>query len=524
MYQTCDIMKAIYINFSPNERNIKYKVGKCFVLKMSSISVKIATFLFISLISINTSLSGQDMIGLTFSEYSGITGTAVNPALMTGSKVFLDVNILGGHAGASNDMAYFLGENNTIKKFVSSDTIQLNDGPFLYNRNYNYYNNTKNKYLALNARLLGPSGMLQFNHHAIGLTTGVRSMHGGNHIPYEMPIVFYEGLEFPDYHGVEFDDYNYSFVSMTWSEIGISYAYDIVNYYDDKLTVGITAKALFGHEGGYVAIDHANFIVHDANTVEFIDLDAEIGYSIPYDEQSNKFDVDPIIRGYGAGIDIGFVYTKKESIYDRNGTRGICSKPYQEYKYKFGFSILDIGSITFNKGAIKHTYEDANLYWHDYDTTHFLGFNNTLRTYSEAFYNDPDKSYSGNSIKIGLPTVISFQLDYHVREKVYISALYMQPIRFNLHTLWRPSQIAITPRYESKYFGASLPISLLNYKEPRIGLALRFYSLTMGTERFGSWLGISDFTGMDIYFSLKFNIEKGNCFSFDRGACFNQDW
>ena len=470
------------------------------------------------------SLSGQEMIGLNFSEYSGITGAMVNPALMTGSKVFLDVSIIGGNLSASNDMAYFLGGNNTISKLIKNDTFQLNDGNFKFNRNYNYYNNRSNKFLTTNARFLGPSAMLQFNHHAIGLSTSVRSMHGGNNIPYEMPIVFYEGIEFPDYHGLEFDDYNYSFVSMTWSEIGLSYAFDMVNYYDDKLTVGISAKALFGHEGGYGAIDHANFIIHDKNTVEFIDLDAEIAYSIPFDEEAVKLDFDPIIRGYGAGVDIGFVYTKKESIYDYNGTRGICSKPYQDYKYKIGISILDIGSVTFNKGAVRHTFEDASLYWADYDTTHFLGLNETLRTYSKAFYNDPDKTNSGNEFKIGLPTVLSFQLDYHVREKVYISALWMHPLRLNLHTLWRPSQIAFTPRYENKYIGVSLPISLINYKQARIGLALRVYSLTVGTERLGSYIGVSDFTGMDIYFSLKFNIEKGNCFSFDRGACYNQDW
>lgn len=486
--------------------------------------IKPATLILAILISMNISVSGQEMLGVNFSEYSGINGAMINPALMTGSKVFLDVNIIGGNVSASNDMAYFLGENNTISKLIKSDTFQLNDGDFRYDRSYNYYNNTKKKYLAANARLLGPSAMLQFNHHAIGLTTGVRSIHGGNNIPYEMPIIFYEGLEFPDYHNIEFDDYNYSFVSMTWSEIGVSYAFDIVNYYDDKLTVGVTAKALFGHEGGYIAIDHANYVVPNSSTVDFIDLDAEIGYSVPFNEETNEIDLNTIIRGYGVGFDIGFVYTKKESIYDHGGTQGICSKPYQDYKYKIGFSILDIGSVTFNKGAVKHTFEDASLNWQDYDTTHFLGFNETLRTYSKAFYNDPDKTYSGNEIKIGLPTVFSFQLDYHVREKVYVSALWMQPIRFNLHTLWRAAQIAVTPRYENKYIGISLPISLYNYKEPRIGLALRISSLTIGTEKLGSWLGVSDFTGMDIYFSLKFNMEKGNCFKFDRGACYNQDW
>lgn len=469
-------------------------------------------------------LKSQETNALTLSDYSGISGAMINPALMTGSKVFLDVNIIGANAHASNNMAYFLPENKTLGKIIRFDTLNLNDGGFKYGRNYNYIDNENSKYLASNVKAMGPSGMVQINHHAIGLSTNFRSVNGGNNIPYEIPIILYEGLEFEKYQGQEFDEYNYSFVSMTWSEIGLSYAYDLVNYYDDKFTVGITAKALFGHEGGYVAMSHANFIIHDKKSIDFKDVDAEIAYSIPYDEASNTLDINPLIRGYGAGFDLGIVYTKKTSVYDHPGDRGICSKPYQDYKYKIGFSVLDIGSISFNKKVESHKFEDASLYWDDYDTTHFLGVSKMLKTYSEAFYNDPEHTYQGDKMKIGLPTTISLQVDYQVRKDVYIAAMWMQPVRFNLHTLWRPAQIAVIPRYETRYIGVYMPFTLYNYSEPRLGLAIRVSSLTIGTDWLGSWTGISNFQGTDIYFSLKFNIEKGNCFSFNKGACFNSDW
>lgn len=458
-------------------------------------------------------LIGQEMNGLTFSGYGGITSAIQNPALLTGSKVFMDINLVGANATASNDIAYFLPENRTISKFLTMDSLQLNDGNFKYNRSYNYFDNTDQKYLSSNFRVMGPSLMLQYEHHAFGLSTSIRSMHSGNNIPYEMPMIMYEGLHYEAFHGKEYDDYNYGFVSMTWSEIALSYAYDMINYYDNKFTVGITVKGILGHEAGYVAIDHANFIVQNKDDVEFIDLDAEIGFSLPYDSKTGAIDIEPLVRGYGAGVDVGFVFTKKESIFDHQGYRKLCTKPYQDYKFKFGLSILDIGSVVFSQKTELHEFEDASSNWVKYDTTRFSGFGETLRKYSDALYGDPDASYAGDRITIGLPTAVSMQFDYKMKEKYYLSAMWIQPLRFNLHSLWRPAQVAVIPRYETRYVGVSLPLSLYNYSEPRIGLAVRFYSLTIGTDRLGALVGMSKFTGADIYFSLKFNIEQGVCWN-----------
>lgn len=466
--------------------------------------------------------NGQEMNGLTFSEYSGISAGMLNPALLTGSKLYMDINIIGASVMTSNDIAYFLPENNTISRAIKMDTMMFSDGDFKFNRPYNYYDNKDYKYLNASAKVMGPSFMVQYEHHAFGLTTAVRSMHSGNRIPYEMPIIMYEGLEHPEYNEVVYDDSDYSFVSMTWSEIGLSYAFDFINYYDNKLTIGVSARALFGHEAGYVAIEHAQFEIHRnevpggiaPSDVNFIDLDAEIGYSIPYDEETGSVITEPLVRGYGAGFDIGLVFTKKESIYDHTGYRALCTNPYQDYKFKLGISILDIGSVTFKEDAHLHKFEDASLYWAEFDTTHFLGFEQVLKTYSEAFYGDSEKTNAGDKIKIGLPTTISLQFDYKLKKSFYLSAIWNQPIRFNLNTLWRPSQIAITPRYETRYVGVSLPVSLYNYSQPRIGLAVRVYTLTVGSDWLGSLMGLSDFTGMDIYFSMKFNLVKGDCLRF----------
>jgi len=469
------------------------------------------TLLFVTSLFITKFVHGQDLNGLIFSEYSGISGGMINPALLTGSKVYMDVNIIGGSVAASNNMAYFQPENKTLSKIFKMDTLNFNDGDFKYDRTYNYYDNKDDKYLNTNIKVLGPSAMVQYGHHAFGLNTSFRSVHSTNNVPYEMPIIAYEGLGFEEYRGVEFDEYNYSMVSMTWSELSLSYAYDLINYYDNKFTAGITVKGLFGHEGAYVAMEHANYTIQDSRSIDFHDVDAEIGLSIPFNDKTYSVDMEPLIRGYGVGFDIGFVFTKKESIYDHQGYNSLCSRPFQDYIYRIGLSILDLGSISFNKDTELYKFKDANANWVDFDTTHFTGFGETLEKYSQALYGDGDQVYAGDKMKIGLPTVVSLQFDAKLKDKFYLSALWKQPIRFNLHTLWTPAQIAVTPRYETRYWGVSMPVSLYNYKEPRVGLAVRLYTITVGTEWLTSLMGVSKFRGMDVYCSIKFNLVKGQC-------------
>lgn len=490
--------------------------------KKNSIFPRLALAL---LLFISTGMKGQEMLGLAFSNYSGINPLQINPGFMTGSRVFIDFNVVSINSSLSNDIIYFNKGNRTIRKLINFDTANFSNGEFNWGRTYTYYNNSKNKYITASLKVLGPSLMIQNARHAFGLTTSFRSFHSANELPYEIPVFFYEGLSFEQMQNIEFDDYNFSLVSMSWSEVGLSYAYDFYDLYSSRLTFGVSLKALFGYEGGYIAMKNVKYVVHDKTTVDFRNLDAEIGYALPvsYGEEVEA-NYSPLVKGLGVGVDLGIVYTKLKSIYHYEGEDRLCAKPYNDYIFKVGFSILDLGGINFDKHAQKHNFDNVSVYWENFDTTHFRGIDYSTKIYSEAFYGDPDASYSGDKIKIGLPTALSLQFDYHFKRNYYFSALWIHPLRLNLNTLWRTPQLSIIPRYENRYLGVSLPLSLYNYNEPRIGLAIRLYYVTIGTDRLGSWLGVSKWSGMDIYFSLRFNIRKGKCASYGKGACSNSDF
>ncbi|NOX86287.1 MAG: hypothetical protein GXO86_10045 [Chlorobi bacterium] len=481
-------------------------------------------FSLFSLLAISVITYGQSMTGLTFSTYSGVSSAIVNPALMTGSKVFVDINVVGGSSFLENDMVFFPAGEKILRQVFSRDSINLNNGDYKYHRNYTYFNNTNDKYGYIDLRLLGPSIMVQAGKHAFALSTSFRSVHAGNNIPYEVPVLIYEGADYEGYFGKNYHEKNYSFVSMTWTELGLSYAYDFYERYDNRFTFGATVKALFGHEGGYLSIKDLDFTVIDEKTVQFNNANTELGIALPLDYETNSFNTKPFTKGYGVGLDLGFVFTKKSSTFNFGSGRKLCEKPYSDYIYKIGVSVLDLGFMNFSKNTEKHVFDNVGVYWEDYDTTHYDGIRRTIQSYSQAFYGDPNASYASDRMRILLPTVISLQFDYHLNKNFYLGALWNQPVKFQLNQLYQPAQVAIIPRYENRFLGVSVPVSVFNYRQPRIGVALRIYTFTVGTEKLGSWLGVSDFTGMDFYFSFKINLQKGICGSYLKGACFNSDW
>jgi hypothetical protein len=88
----------------------------------------------------------------------------------------------------------------------------------------------------------------------------------------------------------------------------------------------------------------------------------------------------------------------------------------------------------------------------------------------------------------------------------------------------RPAELSITPRYETRWLEVSLPVSLYDWYLPRVGLAIRVYGFTIGCDKLGGFFNFNDFTGMDVYFSIKYFLDKGLCRTKTNGHCRNLEF
>jgi hypothetical protein len=52
---------------------------------------------------------------------------------------------------------------------------------------------------------------------------------------------------------------------------------------------------------------------------------------------------------------------------------------------------------------------------------------------------------------------------------------------------------------------------LQDWKNLNVGFSVRYYYLTLGTDKLISFMGLQDLRGFDFYASLKFNLFKGKC-------------
>jgi hypothetical protein len=468
--------------------------------------------------------NAQEMLGVTLGNYSGSAGLMLNPAGMTTNKVFLDINLVTADVFVKNNFAYIPADDISIWEMFKQGYEFPTYGK--ENRNVLYYKNEDLKNTVINTRVLGPSAMLQVGDHAFGITTGVRYLMTGNRIPWDVAEISYNGLDYTPLHNIEFDDYDVDLNTNAWMEIGLSYAYDIYKSYDQQLTVGISLKKLWGYSGGYVSANNVNYLVVNDSTINIKNLNAEVGFSLPVDYDNNDFiSTGSTFRGSGIGLDIGAVFVKKRNV-SLNKWRGkeLCSQTYDDYIYRIGVSILDIGRVKYTTNTQLHNFDDVSQYWTSVDTISFDNINTLFGQLSETFYDDPSASLISNSIKIGLPTALSLQFDFNFQNNIYLGGMWIHPLRINMHTLRRPAQVALVPRYETKYFELSIPVSLYEYQYPRVGIAARFYFITIGTERLGTYLGMADMNGIDIYASIKIGINKGSCKSKFGGACSNQNF
>ncbi len=468
--------------------------------------------------------NAQELLGVTLSNYKGTTGLMLNPAGMTSNKVYIDINIATTNFFFQNSFLYIPKEDFIVWDIFNKDYEYPTYGK--YNRNATQYKNQNVKEGIVNLRVLGPSIMVQVGKHAFGITTGIRYLTTGDNFAWDIAEFGYNGIEYTPLHNIEFDDYNFDFNTSAWMEIGISYAYDVFKSYDQQLTAGISVKKLWGYSGAYAKTKNINYVVIDKSTIDIINLNSEVGFSLPLDYDSTSyFMTSPTFRGSGTGIDIGVVFTKKKNVsINKWKGRRLCAQSYDDYIYRIGVSILDIGRVKYSVNSQLHSFDNVSKYWADVDTMNYTNINNLMMQLSETFYDDPEASLKSNTMKIGLPTAISLQVDFNINNNLYLGGMWIHPIRLNMHTLRRPAQLAVVPRYETKYFEVSIPVSLYEYQYPRIGIAARFYYFTIGTEKLGTYLGLNDMNGLDIYGSIRIGINKGSCKSKFGGACSNQSY
>jgi hypothetical protein len=439
-------------------------------------------------------LFSQEQLGMRLSNYAGVNSLPLNPAGNLSNPLSWDVNIVGTGLFFENNYAFLrqtnsfeLLKNRNDAEFLLAEDVegQVRPNAFIVD----FYDNNRKRYMNFSSFVTGPSFVVKLqDKHSFGVFTRFQSRVSAQRIPSVYSYYRYDRRAFfEDFSVSPFDG-----AAMSWSEIGLNYALKIPASYG-AFGFGINVRFLQGYEAGYLenmgTLEHTKL---PGNTITLGQPDGRFGYA-----SSNLEGGDPQLQRNGSGLalDLGFIQLFQES---EDG-----------YRLRLGASILDLGYLNFNKNAFAHRVETdsvATLNLNDYQKFDQADeLDDLIRTFSQDAMGDSLASLSSNSFRMAMPAAVSIQADYSFTPNFYLNALALQRFYAGSTGVKRGSLLALTPRFEHRWLSVSLPVSVYNWQDVRLGLAARLGLLVVGSDNLLSWVGQGSYTGTDFYIALKLN-------------------
>ncbi|MDQ3051353.1 MAG: DUF5723 family protein [Bacteroidota bacterium] len=469
-------------NHSASYHSLRRKVSYCLIA------------LLVILGSIFPAFS-QEMLGISNSNFAGNMGMSLNPSLFVGSPYRHEFNLISGDLFIDNDFVYLQKRSSTLVNSINGEPIP--------EERFKNYTTTTPKKVYGNVFLRGPSYIQNKDRFSWGVHTAFRGNLSATDVPFHLAKFIKEGFDYIPQHDINFISTPFKSTTMAWGEIGGTYGRKLYERREKGYLAGaVTLKFLIGFDAAFADLSEFDYEVPSSDTLVVNTVTGTYGHSLTDDEKG--FNKPLKFRGFGGGIDIGITYYrgKIHGAGDCNATAEIRKK----YKYRLGISIIDIGFVRFSKQAKVFEFNNNSAIWPGIDTVNFSTIMTMDTTISGHFYGDPYASQTDAAFSIYTPTALSVQFDYCIIPRIYVNASIIQAIPLSKLSIVRASQFSITPRFETRKFEVALPITLYEYKTPHVGIAVRYKFLVLGTERLGSFTGLWNTTGYDIYFGLKFNV------------------
>lgn len=478
-----------------------------------------ASLFILIIMFLPAALLGQERFGLTTGNYSGITGARLNPSSIVNYQQYLDIQLAAGGVFLENNYLYIGAQEYRARdvfslspQFPTYTEAHPDLGYSVELGAFNHYQNGGDKDLNLDVWAGGPGFLLVSGDYAYGLSINARTAVSLHKVPESVANFAYIGLGYVPQHNIEYYEDGFSAAGMAWMETAFSVAKIFEDRYYTRISGGITLKYLSGASGFYLYGNELDYNMLNRSDLDILNLNATTGMSLPLGYSDNSFpDAGSFFKGRGVAFDIGFTLLQKDKNYYRRDYDRLCQQHYTTYVYRLGISLLDVGFVSFTDNAMAHIYEDGSYYWPNINSYQYEDMNFLMSDLSDRFFRDPGATYNGDKVTVLTPAAISLQGDYSFENNLFLNGTWIHPVVIRQSAIRRPAQVALVPRYERKHFEVAMPLSLYQYKYPRVGLSIRAYALTIGTEKLGAFTGLTDFSGMDIYFSLKLSFDKGNC-------------
>ncbi len=406
----------------------------------------------------------QRNIGQATSNYNTLNSMYINPATLGGCNEKVAVNLFSAGVSIDNNLG-------TIKKLSDINTSLNNDDSISNSSfiNYKGKNSFSMMVPGVDFRTLGAIYRINAN-HTIGISSRVRVYNQFNNFDYTLynTITNTNSVNNPS---VAITSANFNWTANLWSEIGFSYGGVFINNRFLRLRAGGTLKLLSGL--GFIGLKGNNMDIRykQGNDTLFA-TNTDLVFSSTSIDNNTDLTGNVGFGGAGLGRGVGFDLGVSASL--------LPDKEDDQDRLTVGLAVTDIGVINYNKNL--NVIVRGNGYFTG------QGLANNVKNYTDfkryaaqqGFFVDSSTS----SQKVYLPTTLNITADYRFRKHMFVN-LFLQTNLAKKSEFGSSfySLIAITPRYDRKFFTASLPISYsMLSNNLRMGMSFRIYCVYFGSD------------------------------------------
>ncbi len=436
--------------------------------------------IFILVLTGTLSVKAQSYLGYYYDNYAGVQSVLFNPASIVDSNFRTDINLFSISTLGTNDY-YGIKATDLFKSSYDLETQAK------------LFSSGSNNFI-VNADAMGPSAMFNIApKHSIALFTrgrGVVNIHDINgEVFKQLSNDFDSNTDF------DLEAGNFNITATSWAELGLSYATILMDKNNHFIKGGLSLKYLQGIANNYtkatdVTVEYANNGPNPLlNTVT---TTGTLIYGGNQDFEENFDNLKFNSGSNGIGADLGFVYEYRPEF--DNFTEN-------KYKVRVGLSVTDIGSIKFKEASEKKYDLNQTVSEAQYESAGSIG----------EFLDSNYTVLETNSVqKYTLPTAVHANVDWNFYKKFYLNLNgdINAKDKKDLNSSAIANTVSLTPRYETKWFSAYLPLNYMDYRGFQAGLGFRVGPLFVGSGSVITNLISDESKGFDIHAGLKIPIYK----------------
>ncbi|NTW25349.1 MAG: OmpA family protein [Lentimicrobium sp.] len=434
------------------------------------------------------------------SNYAGVSGLVLQPASIADSRYRFDMVFFGFNAAVSNNYlaikreAYFNPSLWGTEGFREKYIFENLDG------------NDKSGLTAQSVFL--PSFMINLSENSsIAFSSRVRGFFNVDNITEEFAKLAFEGFDFEPLLYKDLTNANLSYQGNYWTEFGLTYANVLLNSGKHFLKGGLTLKFLQRMASGYAYVSELNYRFDGSDTLSLFQSKVNFALSSNFDEEEFipfKLTSDP-----GFGLDLGFVYEYRPNFkkyqYVMDGRENLMRPDRDKYLLRVGISLLDLGKVSYKKSIYSTDFIADVRNW-DISNLEIDNLEELYDTITSRFeiIDDGETEY-----QMSLPTAMSIQIDYNFAPDFYLNFSPFIAFRKEKSIYSKNhnySTLNLTPRYDRKNIGVSLPMQLDELNHFRAGIGLRLGFFWIGSNSLISSLFSDKIYSTDAYLMVKFPI------------------